>query len=39
MNLLNKLQFINFIHDHQSHHIGQLIVYLRLNNIEPPSSV
>jgi uncharacterized damage-inducible protein DinB len=36
---LNKIQFLNLIQDHQSHHIGQLIVYLRLNNIEPPSYI
>ncbi len=36
---LNKLQFLNLIQDHQAHHIGQLIVYLRLNDIEPPKYV
>lgn len=36
---LNKFQFLNLIQDHQSHHIGQLIVYLRLNNIEPPKYI
>lgn len=36
---LNKLQFLNLIQDHQSHHVGQLIVYLRLNNIEPPKYI
>ena len=36
---LNKFQFLNLIQDHQSHHVGQLIVYLRLNNIEPPKYI
>lgn len=36
---LNKYQFLNLIQDHQSHHVGQLIVYLRLNNIEPPKYI
>lgn len=36
---LNKLQFLNLIQDHQTHHAGQLIVYLRLNHIEPPKYI
>lgn len=36
---LNKIQFLNLIQDHQTHHAGQLIVYLRLNNIEPPKYI
>lgn len=36
---LNKYQFLNLIQDHQSHHIGQLIVYLRINGIEPPKYI
>ena len=36
---LNKYQFLNLIQDHQTHHIGQLIVYLRLNAIEPPKYI
>lgn len=32
---MNKFQFLNLIQDHQSHHVGQLIVYLRLNSIVP----
>lgn len=36
---LNKLQFLNLIQDHQSHHVGQLIVYLRLKGIQPPQYV
>jgi len=33
---MNKLQIINLIQDHQTHHRGQLLVYLRLNGIKPP---
>ena len=33
----SKLQIINLLHDHVTHHRGQLIVYLNLNEIEPPS--
>ena len=33
---MNKIQFLNLIQDHQAHHVGQLIVYLRLNGIAPP---
>jgi uncharacterized damage-inducible protein DinB len=36
---MNKLQIINLINDHQTHHRGQLLVYLRLKNITPPSYV
>jgi uncharacterized damage-inducible protein DinB len=36
---MNKLQIINLINDHQSHHRGQLIVYLRMNGIPPPPYV
>lgn len=31
-----KLQMLNLLQDHVTHHRGQLIVYLNLNNIEPP---
>ena len=31
-----KLQIINLISDHQTHHRAQMIVYLRLNGIKPP---
>ncbi len=34
-----KLQILNLLQDHVSHHRGQLIVYLNLNNIEPPKYV
>lgn len=36
---MNKLQIINLLNDHQTHHRGQLIVYLRLNAIKPPDYV
>jgi uncharacterized damage-inducible protein DinB len=32
----NKLQIINLLSDHQTHHRGQIMVYLRLNGIKPP---
>lgn len=33
---MNKLQFLNLIQDHQTHHRAQVIVYLRLNQVTPP---
>lgn len=36
---LNKIQFLNLIQDHQTHHRAQLIVYLRLNQLKPPAYV
>ncbi|MEJ1221592.1 DinB family protein [Sediminicola sp. 1XM1-17] len=33
----SKLQILNLLQDHVTHHRGQLIVYLNLNHIEPPS--
>lgn len=36
---MNKLQIINLLSDHQAHHQGQIIVYLRLNGIKPPEYV
>ncbi|MGB4724361.1 MAG: DinB family protein [Sediminibacterium sp.] len=36
---MNKYQFLNLIQDHQAHHVGQLIVYLRLNAIAPPKYI
>lgn len=32
----SKLQILNLMQDHVTHHRGQIIVYLNLNNIEPP---
>ncbi|WP_335966754.1 DinB family protein [Galbibacter sp. PAP.153] len=34
-----KLQTLNLLQDHVTHHRGQLIVYLNLNNIEPPKYI
>ncbi|MCQ0111497.1 DinB family protein [Zhouia amylolytica] len=34
-----KLQILNLLQDHVTHHRGQLIVYLNLNNIKPPRYV
>ncbi|MHA4811387.1 DinB family protein [Flavitalea flava] len=36
---MNKLQIINLINDHQTHHRAQMIVYLRLNGLKPPDYV
>ncbi len=36
---LTKYQFLNLIQDHQTHHRAQLMVYLRLNQIQPPKYV
>jgi uncharacterized damage-inducible protein DinB len=33
---MNKLQIINLLNDHQTHHRAQMLVYLRLNGIKPP---
>lgn len=35
----SKLQMLNLLQDHVSHHRGQLIVYLNLNSVEPPKYV
>jgi uncharacterized damage-inducible protein DinB len=34
-----RRQILILMHDHQTHHIGQLIVYLRLKGIKPPEYV
>lgn len=34
-----KLQIINLINDHQTHHRGQMMIYLRLKGVEPPRYV
>lgn len=36
---MNKLQVINLINDHQTHHRAQILVYLRMNGIKPPDYV
>ncbi|TVR88636.1 MAG: DinB family protein [Saprospirales bacterium] len=33
---MTKRQIIHLMHDHHTHHRGQLIVYLRLNGLQPP---
>lgn len=32
----SKIQILNLLQDHVTHHRGQLVVYLNLNNVEPP---
>ena len=36
---LTKLQIINLLSDHQTHHRGQMLVYLRLSGVTPPRYV
>ncbi len=36
---MNRRQILILMHDHQAHHLGQLIVYLRLKGIKPPDYV
>ncbi len=33
---MSRRQILTLMHDHQTHHVGQLIVYLRLKGITPP---
>lgn len=35
----SKIQILNLLQDHVSHHRGQLIVYLNLSDVEPPRFV
>ncbi len=35
----SKLQILNLLQDHVTHHRGQLIVYLNLKNVAPPKYV
>jgi len=35
----SKLQILNLMQDHVTHHRGQLIVYLNLNEIDPPKYI
>ena len=32
----NKGQILTLLNDHHTHHRGELLVYLRLQNIKPP---
>lgn len=36
---MTRRQILFLMHDHKTHHLGQLIVYLRLNGIKPPAYV
>lgn len=36
---MTRRQILILLHDHQTHHVGQLIVYLRLKNIKPPDYI
>ncbi len=36
---MTRRQILILMHDHQTHHVGQLIVYLRLKGIKPPTYV
>lgn len=36
---MSRRQILILMHDHQSHHLGQIIVYLRLKGIKPPDYV
>lgn len=36
---MSKLQIINLVSDHQTHHRGQLLVYLRLSGLTPPKYI
>ena len=36
---MTRRQILILLHDHQSHHLGQLIVYLRLKGIKPPDYI
>lgn len=36
---MSKRQILIIMHDHQTHHIGQLIVYLRLKSVKPVSYI
>lgn len=35
----SKIQILNLLQDHVTHHRGQLLVYLNLNDVEPPKFV
>lgn len=35
----SRFQILNLLQDHVTHHRGQLVVYLNLNDVEPPSYV
>ena len=33
---MSKRQILTLLNDHYTHHRGQIIVYLRMNDIKPP---
>ena len=36
---MTRRQILILMHDHQTHHLGQLVVYLRLKGVKPPEYV
>ena len=36
---MSRRQLLILMHDHQTHHLGQLVVYVRLKGIKPPDYV
>lgn len=36
---LTRRQIVLLLHDHQTHHVGQVILYLRMKGIAPPAYV
>lgn len=36
---MTKRQILLLLHDHQTHHVGQIIIYLRLKGMQPPRYV
>jgi len=36
---MSRRKILVLMHDHQTHHVGQLILYLRLKGIKPPAYV
>ncbi len=36
---MSRRQILLLLHDHQTHHVGQIIVYMRLKNIKPPAYI
>ncbi|MEP7254104.1 MAG: DinB family protein, partial [Ginsengibacter sp.] len=36
---MSRRQMLILMHDHQSHHLGQIIVYLRLKGVKPPDYI
>lgn len=36
---MTRRKILLLLHDHQTHHVGQIIIYLRLKGIKPPAYV